>query len=151
MSAKVRTECPKSQEYAFDIQFLNYEVREILSQDVEEVVKSKAISAYKRWRLPVVVEHGSLKIQYFNGFPGALSKPMWDLTNGKSVKPYQMEIQEKQVVISCVGFCDGKILRMFTGVTKGVISTDSRGSYGFFNLIQSSSLKGLKKLMQKCN
>ena len=115
----------------FDLQFLNYEVREILSQDVEEVVKNKAISAYGRWRLPIVVEHGSLKIKYLNGFPGALSKPMWDLMNGKICKTIPNGDTRGAEVISCVGFCDGKILKTFTGVTKGVISLDSRGTYGF--------------------
>ena len=115
----------------FDLQFLNYEVKEILSQDVEVVVKSKAISAYNRWRLPVIVEHGSLKIKYFNGFPGALSKPMWDLMNGKICETIPDGDTREAEVISCVGFCDGKILRTFTGVTKGLISIDSRGTYGF--------------------
>lgn len=117
--------------FNLNLQFLDFEVREILSQDVEQVVRSKAISAYTKWRIPLVVEHGSLRINYFNGFPGALSKPMWDLMDGKICTSIPPGVTRDAEVISCVGFCDGKILKTFMGITKGEISSEARGSYGF--------------------
>src|ERR1700735_1363299 len=70
----------------WELKFLKASIMEILSEDVEEVIRAKAAEAYKVCRVPVIVEHGALSIDYFNGFPGALSKPMWDLMNDKICK-----------------------------------------------------------------
>ena len=66
-----------------NVKFLSYNITEILSNDIEKVILEKSLAAFRYHQVPVIVEHGALVVDYFNGFPGALSKPMWDLMGGR--------------------------------------------------------------------
>ncbi len=115
----------------YDINFLDYDVGEVLSNNVEYVVKKKVVEAYRYWRLPVIVEHGALEVECFNLFPGALSKPMWDMMNDKICELIPENEIRTANVLSCVGYCDGKIVKTFLGKTKGTITENGRGENGF--------------------
>ncbi len=116
---------------SFISNFLNRNITEVLSSDITKVVKRKAIDAYSYWRLPVIVEHGALEVEYFNGFPGALSKPMWDLMNDRICSLIPKGESRNSKVISAVCYCDGKNIKTFIGETHGVISEKGRGRNGF--------------------
>jgi XTP/dITP diphosphohydrolase len=115
----------------WELKFLKASIMEILSEDVEEVIRAKAAEAYKICRVPVIVEHGALSIDYFNGFPGALSKPMWDLMNDKICKLIPVGEPRTCKVLSGVCYCNGKIRIVVVGETKGEVSSEGRGSNGF--------------------
>ena len=115
----------------FRLHFLNRNIREILSNDIESVIKQKAIDAYLYWKTPVIVEHGALEIKYFNNFPGALAKPMWDLMKDKICKLIPINESRNATVTSAVCYCDGKQIKSFFGKTTGIISEKGLGSNGF--------------------
>lgn len=115
----------------FSANFLNRNITEALFSDITRVVRKKAIDAYSYWRLPVIVEHGALEVEYFNSFPGALSKPMWDLMNDKICSLIPKGESRVSKVISAVCYCDGKKIEIFIGETIGLISEKGRGSNGF--------------------
>jgi XTP/dITP diphosphohydrolase len=115
----------------FKPHFLNKYVVEVLSNDIRKVVKQKAIDAYSYWRLPVIVEHGALEIEYLNNFPGALSKPMWDLMNEKICSLIPKGESRNAKVISAVCYCNGKNIKTFIGETAGEISENGKGTKGF--------------------
>ena len=114
-----------------DIKFLTYEITEILSHDIEKVILSKALDAFRKHQVPVVVEHGALVIDYLNSFPGALSKPMWDLMEGKICSLIPPGESRKAKVISAVCYCDGRKRHPFIAETEGEISDISKGDLGF--------------------
>lgn len=120
-----------SKEASFEIHFLDKKIDEVLSNNIKSVIKDKAIKAYLSWNLPVVVEHGALEVKYFNKFPGALSKPMWDLMNDKICNLIPKKESREAKVISAVCYCDGKEIKIFIGETKGVIADKGRGKHGF--------------------
>lgn len=111
--------------------FLKRDIIEVLSNDIKKVVRQKAIDAYSYWRLPVIVEHGALEVEYLNHFPGALSKPMWDLMNEKICTLIPKGESRTAKVISAVCYCDGKNIETFIGETVGVISEKGMGNKGF--------------------
>jgi len=115
----------------FSLKFLDYNITEILSHDLTDVIKKKAADAYAFWRVPIVVEHGALYIKYFNEFPGPLSKPMWDLMKDKICHLIPKGENRDAVVRSAVCYCDGKTRKVFIGETKGEISLIGRGTNGF--------------------
>ena len=115
----------------YELHFLNKGIIEVLSNNIQEVIKNKAISAYRYWKLPIIVEHGALEIEYFNKFPGALSKPMWDLMNDKICSLIPAKESRAAKVISAVCYCDGKKIHIFKGETTGNISDKGRGINGF--------------------
>jgi XTP/dITP diphosphohydrolase len=111
--------------------FLEYAVQEILSQNVEDVVRAKAMSAYKNWRVPVIVEHGAICIHHLRNLPGALSKPMWDSLKGAICDLIPQTANRTATAMSGVGYCDGKIIEVFVEKTQGTISIEKKGSGGF--------------------
>lgn len=115
----------------YDIKFLDNDVTEILSHDLIEVVKAKVAAAYCLCRVPVIVEHGGLFINYFNGFPGPLSKPMWDLMEGKICSLIPNGESRDAIAMSAIGYCDGKTRQIFSAKTEGKISIKAAGSFGF--------------------
>lgn len=114
-----------------ELKFMQNNILEVLSNDITTVIKAKAADAYKKCRVPIIVEHGSLCIEYFNNFPGALSKPMWDLMGSKICKLIPAGESRKATVYSGVCYCDGKIRKTFIGETKGTITEEERGTLGF--------------------
>lgn len=117
--------------YLNRVKFLSEDIREILDSDINSVIMAKAASAYQVCRVPVIVEHGALVINYFNGFPGAVSKPMWDSMQGKICKLIPIGEPRDAVALSGVCYCDGFRRKVFVGKTEGTISTQGRGGNGF--------------------
>lgn len=113
------------------VKFLDYSITEILSHDIREVILAKSLIAFEKHQVPVIVEHGALVVDFFNGFPGALSKPMWDLMEGKICDLIPEGETRKAKVISAVCFCDGKKRYPFFAETGGEIALQAKGSYGF--------------------
>ena len=112
------------------IAILDYKVTEILSIDIRSVILHKAKEAYRVAKVPVIVEHGGLEIEYLNGYPGGLSKPMWDTLNDK-ICDLLPRNHRKATAISAVCFCDGKERKVFIGKTQGKISLSGKGNNGF--------------------
>jgi XTP/dITP diphosphohydrolase len=114
-----------------EIRFLRYPIVEILSNNVEELILIKAADAYKKCRVPIIVEHGALCIDYFNGFPGALSKPMWDLMGDTICKLIPKGQTRTAKAVSAVCYCDGKRRITQIGETNGTIALNGMGDNGF--------------------
>lgn len=114
-----------------EVRFLGYEVIEILSYDIEEIIKAKAASAYQFAQLPVVVEHGGLYIEHLKEYPGPLSKPMWDRLQDNICDLIPSGQSRKSKAFSAVCFCDGRKLIHKVEYTEGEIAERGRGNNGF--------------------
>src|SRR5260221_13645305 len=101
--------------YLDDFKILKNNVTEILSDNIEMVIKAKAADAYRICRVPIIVEHGGLIIEYLNGFPGALSKPMWNLMGAKICQIIPSGKSRRAIAISGVCLCDGMKSHIFIG------------------------------------
>lgn len=114
-----------------ELGFLEKNVTEILSPKLDEVIRAKAAEAYKFARVPVIVEHGGLEIEYLNNYPSALSKPMWDMLEDKICALIPSSASRKATAKSAVCYCDGITYKICFGETEGVISQKRLGSQGF--------------------
>jgi len=111
--------------------FLTRPVVEVLSNDLKTVIMSKALEAYKQCRVPVIIEHGGLLIKHLKDFPGALSKPMWDIMGKDICELIPESISREAIAISGVCYCDGTKRVAFIGETNGSIAKKSLGTNGF--------------------
>ena len=108
------------------------DVDEIQSLDLAEVVRHKAMGAYKIIKTPVLVEDTSLTFESLGRLPGPLIK--WfleELDNVGLVKlldGYPSRRAEARVLF---GYFDGKEFQIFSGGTKGTIAPSPRGERGF--------------------
>src|SRR5215211_298872 len=63
-----------------EIEFRMVPTEELLLRDLEEMVRKKAISAYRATLVPCIVEHAGLILDGYEraSYPGGLTQPMWD-------------------------------------------------------------------------
>jgi XTP/dITP diphosphohydrolase len=114
------------------IGFLSVAVTESLNTDLERIVLEKAMRAYEQVRVPIIVEHGALSVDYLNGLPGTLIKPFWDtlrLDLGKVIPPGEPRTARAR---SALCYCDGRKRRVIGPMkVEGRIALTPQGSGGF--------------------
>lgn len=110
---------------------LRHAVTEILETDLERVVQAKAAAAYQTVRVPVIVEHGALCIEFLNGLPGALVKPMWTALEDRLCSLVPPGKTRKVRARSALCYCDGRRRGVILHEVEGEIAHTPRGAGGF--------------------
>ena len=103
---------------------------EVLSSDLETVVKEKAKAAYKAAMVPVIVEHGALYIEHLNGFPGPMVKLFWEKLDERLPTLIPEDASRRAHVVQMVCYCDERQLHVYSGRVEGTIALEKRGSNG---------------------
>lgn len=114
-----------------EVRFLHFDVTEILSASIVDIIKDKAASAYKLAQVPVIVEHGGLYIEHLKNYPGPLSKPMWDILEDNICDLIPVNNSRKAQAFSAVCYCDGRKLIHTVKSTEGEIAVRGSGNNGF--------------------
>lgn len=110
---------------------LRHDITELLSSDLEVIVRAKALAAYEKARVPVFVEHGGLFIDALNGLPGPLVKLFWlKLPGDRLIGLLPAGASRRAVFRQFVGHCDGRRLKLYEGTITGQIAEASRGTGG---------------------
>ncbi|HII54407.1 non-canonical purine NTP pyrophosphatase, RdgB/HAM1 family [Candidatus Micrarchaeota archaeon CG08_land_8_20_14_0_20_49_17] len=110
------------------------DVDEPRGESFEEIAKSCAKQAYKKLKKPVFVEDAGLAIPSLGGFPGTYSAWVFKkLGNDGILKLLEGKTGARLAAefVSCIGFCDGKAIKTFNGICKGIIAPNCRGNAGF--------------------
>ncbi|MBL1434438.1 RdgB/HAM1 family non-canonical purine NTP pyrophosphatase [Candidatus Wolfebacteria bacterium] len=111
---------------------IDLDLVEIQSTDVIEVVKAKAIQAYKETGKIVLVEDTGLSFVAWNNLPGALIK--WFLEEVELSEIIKMlESFENKEVVAHTAFCffDGSKTHIFEAKIKGSVAKEIKGEEGF--------------------
>jgi XTP/dITP diphosphohydrolase len=109
---------------------INRVLVEILSHDLAEVVREKAMAAYNQLRLPVIVEHGALYVDHLNGFPGPIVRFFWEKLEDDLPALIPVGASRRAHVVQMVCFCDGRRLKTYQGRIDGHIADRRRGPRG---------------------
>lgn len=109
---------------------LDRTLAEVLSSDLETVVKEKAKAAYKATMVPVLVEHGALYIEHLNGFPGPMVKLFWEKLERWLPSLIPGDASRRAHVIQMVCYCDERQLHVYSGRIEGTIALEKRGNEG---------------------
>jgi XTP/dITP diphosphohydrolase len=110
--------------------YLTIPVTEILEVELEKIVVAKATAAYRSARVPVIVEHGALCIDYLKGLPGALVKPIWTAL-GEELCSLVPAGQRAARVRSAFCYCDGREREVLIEEVEGELAPSARGKGGF--------------------
>jgi XTP/dITP diphosphohydrolase len=110
---------------------LRHPVTEILDTDLEKVVLAKAAEAYRAVRVPVIVEHGALSIDFLNGHPGALVKPTWMALGERLCLLVPAGRPRTCRALSAICYCDGRRRELILRQLEGELAERPRGSGGF--------------------
>ena len=128
---------------------LRQPIVELLETDLVKVVRAKAAAAYEVLRVPVIVEHGALCIDFMNGLPGALVKPTWMALGERLCHIVPAGEPRTCRAMSAICYCDGR--------TRTVIhreieerSRRARRARGAFTGILSSFPEGTPGRSPRC-
>ncbi len=107
------------------------DIPEIQSLDLDEVITSKAKSAYKKLNKPVMVEDISFEIEALNGLPGTFVKFFLSRLGTEATVKLVGKSKTDTRVTAAVAIYDGKNLKIFKGTVLGTLSSKNRGAGGF--------------------
>jgi XTP/dITP diphosphohydrolase len=108
----------------FDVQISKISPSETLEVDIEKIVKQEVVDVYRVLKAPCLVEHAGLILDGKHGFPGGLTKPIW---NSLNCEFWAQFIDKPATALSWIAFCDGRRVLTFNGITKGHIAPPSAG------------------------
>lgn len=116
-----------------ELDFLKINMNEIQSDDIYEIVKEKAKTAYNIIKKPVIVEDVGFYLECLNGFPGPLIKNLISSIGAKGIYELVKNYKEKTCIVRCVlCYFDGKHFNFFTGDVKGkIIRPAGKKGFGF--------------------
>lgn len=108
-------------------------IKETLDVSLGEMVSREAKAAYSRLKRPCIVEHAGLVFEDYahHGYPGGLTKPMWD-TLGPNFLDETHSAGRPAQAVAAIGYCDGKKVRTFLGETIGTLASEPRGDREFY-------------------
>ena len=106
---------------------------EVQSDDVSEIARLAAASAFKAYHRPLIVEDTRLSISALGGFPGAYGSYVYRTIGLNGVLRLMNSAKNRAAeFVSAVAYCDGTDQpTVFVGSLKGEIARVSRGVEGF--------------------
>lgn len=110
---------------------VNQDLQELLVPDIGLIVREKAVEAYRHMGLPCIVEHGGIFMTALPGLPGSVGKIVWDAVGDRLCGFLRDTDSRRATVKSYLGYCDGKDVRVYQGVTHGRVADRARGRYKF--------------------
>lgn len=119
----------------YDIEIVGNEVKleELQTENLESLVKDKALKAYRKVGRPLIVEHTGLFLEKINGLPGGLTQIFWDKLGVKNFAKIfgAPDDSSKAVAKTVLCYVDGKRINIFNGEIKGYITNSPRGESSF--------------------
>jgi XTP/dITP diphosphohydrolase len=110
-----------------------HDLQEIMHPQLEEVVRWKALEAYRYLRQPCLVEHGGLFFEGLPDLPGSLGKLIWNAVGERMCGFLRAEDSRRANARAILGYCDGRRIRLYEGATRGEVATRARGDYNKSN------------------
>lgn len=114
------------------IEHKNFDLPEIQSLSLREVVEDKARRAFAEAGKPVLIEDVSVVFNALQGLPGPLIK-WFDRTLGNEGMCRLLDVYPDRGAVTEVQFayCDGGDVHIFSGIVAGTIAKEPRGEGGF--------------------
>jgi XTP/dITP diphosphohydrolase len=107
-------------------------ITELQTNDIDLLVRDKALKAFKEIGRSLFVEHTGLFLNYLNGLPGGLTQLFWDTLQADRFSELFGRCSDTKVkAVTVISYCDGRKLHFFRGEVEGKISDTPKGSRDF--------------------
>jgi XTP/dITP diphosphohydrolase len=116
---------------AVEIAVLNGDLDEVLDHDIDNIVTHKALGAYGDVGLPCVVEHSGLFMDALPGLPGGLGQVIWNAVGERMCEFLKPSDTRAATARSVLGYCNGRVVHLFSGETRGRVAEKARGQFNF--------------------
>lgn len=114
-----------------NFQISNFDIPEIQSLDVNEVIKDKAKKAFQIFKRPVLVEDISFEVEALKGLPGPFIKYFLKTVGTEGTVKLVGQKSTKTKVTAAIAIYDGKLMKIFKGTIYGTLSKKDKGLNGF--------------------
>lgn len=107
---------------------------EIQDDDIENIAKTRVNDAFKKCRVPIVVEDAGLFIEALDNFPGPYSSYTFRTIGNNGILKLMEDVQNRKAYFrSIVAFQSSRVEPpiCFEGVAEGMITREERGTQGF--------------------
>jgi XTP/dITP diphosphohydrolase len=119
---------------------------EIQSDSLVEIAQASALDAFKRCRLPVIVEDAGLFVNALNGFPGPYAAYAYKTIGNKGLLKLVKSVEDRKAVFqSAIAYCNSETEApvVFEGEATGKITNEERvgngkSGFGFDPIFQPS-------------
>jgi XTP/dITP diphosphohydrolase len=122
-------------EYKITVGMLRVKTLEIQSESLEEIAKKSVEEAFKKCKLPIIVEDAGLFIEALNGFPGPYAAYVYKVIGNKGILKLMEKVENRKAKFqSVIAYCSSKLEPplCFKGEVAGIITKEERrGSSGF--------------------
>ena len=133
-------------EYKIAVGMLRVKASEIQSANLREIAQTSAQDAFKRCRLPVIVEDAGLFIDALRGFPGPYAAYAYKTIGNKGLLKLMENVEDRKATFqSVIAYCDSYsgIPVCFEGEAAGKITNEERrgngkSGFGFDPIFQPS-------------
>ncbi len=116
----------------FSLDHRSFDLEEIQSLELEEVVSHKAAAAFGRLQRPALVEDTSLELKGLGGFPGPLIRWLLTSVGPEGICRIANAFDDTSATVRCIAMAsDGVEEVMGLGVVTGHIVSAPRGRRGF--------------------
>jgi XTP/dITP diphosphohydrolase len=106
-------------------------IEELQTKDTKNLVRDKALRAFRYLGEPLFVEHTGLYLDHLNGLPGGLTQIFWDSLEADRFAELFGHGNNKVVAKTLIGYIDGKKCHFFEGEIGGTICSEPRGPRDF--------------------
>lgn len=105
---------------------------EIQSDSLEKIVEFATRHAYEKGYDNFFIEDAGLFIEALKGFPGPYSHYVYATIGIQGILKLMRDITKRKAYFkSVIGLCLNGDIKIFVGITNGLITRAPRGSYGF--------------------
>ena len=131
--AKIASAKQALEPLGFEVDNIKMETPEIQSNDVTEVAAYSASWAANELNIPVIKNDTGLFIKRYNGFPGVYMKYMDDTLKIDGLLKLMKGVKNREAYIKeSIAYCEpGSEPIVFEGITKGKLSNEPSGEYGW--------------------
>lgn len=108
------------------------EIKEIQTEDIQDIVRDKILKAFSKIGRSVFIEHTGLYINSLQGFPGGLTQVFWDKLEADNFSKLLGSLEDTKLIAKTViAFCDSKKIHVFEGEVEGNIAKEPKGNRDF--------------------
>ena len=121
----------------FEHSFINiipvdYKIKEIQTEDIQDIVKDKVKKAFDKIGRHLIVEHTGLYVKNMEELPGGLTQIFWDkLGADKFINLFGQKEKSILEAKTVIAYCDTKKIYTFEGAMTGVCASEPQGNREF--------------------
>jgi XTP/dITP diphosphohydrolase len=111
---------------------INLKIEELQTDDMEGLVRDKALKAHYQLGHPLFVEHTGLFFDAIGGFPAGLTDLFWErLGPDRICELFGQPGTNAVTARTIIGYCDGRRIHQFRGEVRGRVPSCPRGDTNF--------------------